>query len=684
MSTTIKMNYTRFVAQVSSAPARSKSSYLAMMEENLSALKACPWRVAPDGTPVSLTGHDFTASTQYSDAYDAFKLTGNYDNKAMTEIAYAGMVAYRFGVPASAITGSVPLSSVSLPVSRDRFLRSGLHVAVALSDSATPTSEWSVVRGVAGAAASSVLSQATVANLMAGSAGADVVEIDLSEISSGNPSRYLWVYVTLEDYTDAWMMYNSKEKRLYAVEGSAMLSADSAAFTFDGEVTPDADPDEGVPYLTNPIPVKVTHFEGYHRTLRPRVCFNLLGLAPAYVPHTDESVWPLPVRSILLPVASWTVPEGAYELPLVQSLQTDAMRIPEGDYVLECWIDETGDGKFAPGEPYGCTKQVHLTASANLDRMDIELTEVHPGMPRMDLSAMIAGMPPPSARPEGDPPDPYPVSDSVFDGLAAATDRGRWNLPWATIEPAQYPGTDAPTAASLLTRVRVVRYQINESGANVVSYSNVILDRYFELSVRSILTEADLLVDGVYDLDWGTLLPSYGAISASTLETAKYRIVIGDGDVGENENNGNNLPVIFTNLFEHRLRQTPTVPDPDLADIVYAGRPTFRWSHTNTIDKAYPAFECVISTSNEPSGGSTVDQSKIVWRSGAMRAPARDAGGFYEFTAPVLPGMVVDPDAEDPFTFESGTTYYWGVSMLDAKYTEFNMRSESLTPFSFA
>ena len=185
-TTTLKLPFKRFVAQVSSAPARSKSSYLSLMAENLEALKKCPWREAA-AVPVSLTGHDFTASTQFSDAYDAFKLTGNYDNQAMTEIAYAGMAAYRFTVPASAISGSVAVESVSLPISRDRFEKSGVHLAVALSDSATPSTDWATVRGSGALAASSQLAQMSAANLMAGAPDEGTVTIDLSGVSSGNP-----------------------------------------------------------------------------------------------------------------------------------------------------------------------------------------------------------------------------------------------------------------------------------------------------------------------------------------------------------------------------------------------------------------------------------------------------------------------------------------------------------------
>lgn len=259
-TTTLKLPFKRFVAQVSSAPARSKSSYLALMAENLEALKKCPWREAAV-VPVSLTGHDFTASTQFSDAYDAFKLTGNYETANMTEIAYAGMAAYRFKIPESAMSGNVPVASVSLPVSRDRFLKDGLHVATAFSASAEPSADWETIRGSGALAASSVLAQ-SAATLMEGSADTTTVTLDLSGVSSGNPAAYLWVYVTLEDYTDRWTMYNAKEKRLYAVEGSAMLAGDGAEVTFDGTVMAD-DPVFAIAPVRLCFPRYITGLDGY-------------------------------------------------------------------------------------------------------------------------------------------------------------------------------------------------------------------------------------------------------------------------------------------------------------------------------------------------------------------------------------------------------------------------------------
>lgn len=237
MSTTLKLPYRRFIAQVSSGAPRSKSTWLALMDENLQALKACAWREASD-VPVALTGHDFTASTYFSDAHDAFKMTGNYNARDMTEVAYAGMAAYRFKIPDSA--ASVAIESVTLPVSRDRFLKGGVRVAAVLSNSPSPSMDWSVVRGAGGASASALAQ--TAANLLAGSAGSEDVSLDAATHAalSATGYAYLWVYVTLEDYTDAWEMYSAKEKRLYAVEGSAMLVGGTVDVAFAGEVTADA------------------------------------------------------------------------------------------------------------------------------------------------------------------------------------------------------------------------------------------------------------------------------------------------------------------------------------------------------------------------------------------------------------------------------------------------------------
>ena len=718
-ATTMNLPCTRFVKRVNNGALGSKYSYIAMMADNAKALESAPWHesdvpvqnVTMPVNKVSETDAEYDESGAMtkppsfsaftSDGFDCFQQGGDARREDGTMCGYAGCVAYRFKIPSSA--SSVPLSSVSLTVQRDRYCRAGVRVALVLSDDATPSDDWSVVRGEGGGAIKSAstptdvlgvaswgfLAQSNVPNLVSGRAADSTITFnasgdggfsDLAE--TGN--AYLWVYLTLEDYQSYWTMYNSKESRYYSIEGSAMLVASKAQFTFADDVSADDEEEsEGPKYLVHPIPVRCTHYEGHHRTLRPRICFAALSVADGYAPPTSGSTNPLPVKSILLPVATWTVPEGTSELPFTHLLATDGMRIPEGDYIIEAWIDNGGKGKFTPGDPYGCSQRLNFSAALPPARIDLQMTEVHPGMPRLDLSVMISGMPPASARPEADGNGdvaPYPVSDSDFATLAAATDRGRWDLPWATVKPTQYPGTDAPPAASLLTRVRIVRDLINNLELNAFGHSDAgtIFDHYFELSRRATLTEADLLADGKLSLDWGTLLPAYQG-GAATLKSATYRIVIGNVEV-----DGNNLPIVFVNHFEGHLRQNVTTPDSTLAQRVYAGRPTFRWSHSNDIDKDYPAFECIITTSNVPPDEyHIVDESAIVWRSGAMRSPVRNAEGFYEFTAPIQSGTTVELDGGGTFTFMSNTTYYWAVSMLDSKYTFFDT-DQDLTPFSFS
>ena len=200
--TTLNLPFKRWVAQVSTGEPRSKSTYMALMAENLTALQACPWREA-EAVPVTLTPHDFTRPSYFSDAYDAFKMTGAYNSANMTEIGFAGMAAYRFKIPESAQASGaeVAATSIALPLSRDRFLLGGVHVGVELTGRETPAEDWATVRGT-GSLAQTALSQSTVAYLLAGDVGSETLTIDLSGVA-GNPQPYLWVYLTLEDYTDS-------------------------------------------------------------------------------------------------------------------------------------------------------------------------------------------------------------------------------------------------------------------------------------------------------------------------------------------------------------------------------------------------------------------------------------------------------------------------------------------------
>jgi hypothetical protein len=177
-----------------------------------------------------------------------------------------------------------------------------------------------------------------------------------------------------------------------------------------------------------------------------------------------------------------------------------------------------------------------------------------------------------------------------------------------------------------------------------------------DISENGYLTEANLLAAGLNEIDFGTIWSDWVKSTEDFLDitNATYRIVIGEGETDPLKLN-NSIAVAFVNAFEEGVIQTPTV----LGDVVLSGsQPTFTWSHTNSIGKAYPMFQLRIW---EKDGA-----KELVFDSGKIRAPARDANGLYKWTAPVYDGMLT---AEGK-TFFTASNYTWSVSMLDAKFSE--------------
>lgn len=273
MSTTMHLPYVRFVRQVSNGCARSKYAFKGMMAENLQTLKATPWRratclpnevtttvnaiaatdkaVAEDGSVTAAASY-----TQYlNDRYDAFKQGGDASRQFATMCGYAGMVAYRFQTPYSSyhdLAGAV--NSITLPLLRDRYCRSGLRVAVVISSDETPSDDWATIRGettgagkaatpstpatgVDGVTSWGALSQPDTAHLLASATAYETLTFDFSNFN--NCEKYVWVYISIEDYCDYWSLYDKATPRYYAIEGSAMLDAPSANFTFGGTVAAD-------------------------------------------------------------------------------------------------------------------------------------------------------------------------------------------------------------------------------------------------------------------------------------------------------------------------------------------------------------------------------------------------------------------------------------------------------------
>ena len=240
MATKLRLPFTRFVAQVNTAPAEPKANYKALAARNHVALQKCEWRQAARSAKASLVTHNFTL-THAGDEYDAYLMTGDYNAENSTEIAYAGMAAYRFTLPTDYLDGSQTLVSMTLPIARDRFLLPGVRIAAVLSASETPSESWSVVRGESGTSPAAVEAEYLknpAGRLTAALTGTGSLTINL-EGADATKRQYLWIYLTIEDYEAMWEWYSKTEPRLYAIEGSAMLIADKAEVEFSADVEPD-------------------------------------------------------------------------------------------------------------------------------------------------------------------------------------------------------------------------------------------------------------------------------------------------------------------------------------------------------------------------------------------------------------------------------------------------------------
>ncbi|MCQ2390682.1 MAG: hypothetical protein MJ240_04610 [Kiritimatiellae bacterium] len=310
--------------------------------------------------------------------------------------------------------------------------------------------------------------------------------------------------------------------------------------------------------------------------------------------------------------------------------------VREGRNIVTAFIDMNRDGQWTPGEPFGAAE---TSVGWWQTSVEIELTDTAPQMARYDLTKyMTTG------------------GSGSGDNASAYTDRDAVGYPEANIN--VFASTFSNSIPATVLRVRVIRTQINRQDSP--SYSSaVVLDRTFNASQRPLITEADLVAEGLFDLDWGTLAQAWNG-GFSGLSSASYRVVVGDGPISGEVLNAS-LPVAFVNVFETGMRATTTAHTVGFGSpngLVDAGAPTFTWRHDNGV-KDYPAFQLRVWKA---------DGTTLVYDSGIRRAPARNAQGVYSWTAPLYAGMMTPQGV----VFSAQENYQWAVSMLDAKYTEFN------------
>ena len=265
MGSILKLPCTRFVRQVSNGVAMSKYGYNGMMQKNAEAIKSAPWRKAVcSSDDVALTVNKVTEtdgvwdaetgtwakkptfSAYMKDHYDCFKQGGDAVKELATFCGYLGMCAYRFTLPTE---NPGAIEELRLMVQRDRYLRSGVRIAIEINSSASPSDDWATIRGektgmfaspstssdALGVASWGFLGQSEVPWLLAGRAldgTLEVTPVDFAGLADAATAKYLWVYMSIEDAADHWNLYSSTEERYYSIEGSAALVASCCEFAF--------------------------------------------------------------------------------------------------------------------------------------------------------------------------------------------------------------------------------------------------------------------------------------------------------------------------------------------------------------------------------------------------------------------------------------------------------------------
>lgn len=292
--------------------------------------------------------------------------------------------------------------------------------------------------------------------------------------------------------------------------------------------------------------------------------------------------------------ASWTVPITR-GLPYVGTLPPVAAALPAGDYILSCW---EGSGDYTPAVRYGCSRFTISGWLVSPARVSIELSEINPLFPRIDLAT-------------------------------GATDRQFWNFSdcIATLE------FKAPAPAI----VHIDRTAINDLTGDYyerIFREEDVVDAFRVLPGQGTITEADILAalpPSEGDIDWGGAVATFKANGMlwPTITNVVYRASIGGLAVDFNRRLGKgSTQSAVTNLT------------------VSAGVAT--WRQPLPVAQTYPACQVRV--------WSNAACTTLVWDSGVIRAPARDANGYYHYALP--------PEAVPP----SGSTWYVGVSMLDAKF----------------
>ncbi len=311
--------------------------------------------------------------------------------------------------------------------------------------------------------------------------------------------------------------------------------------------------------------------------------------------------------------------------------------VRQGKNTIEAWIDLDADGVYTAGEPYGIARNVDVGWHKMTETV-IELRDTSPVIPRYLLS---------------DGTCDRGVVNGISSGVTAAQTS-------SSSEEEGGSGEEVSSSSGLTAKVVVRRVGIN--GEKTFGQKTVpvrtLLSKTYVLDDRAYITEADVLADDRFDLDWKWLVNDAVklGLTASDIKSAEYEI---DQVVSLSGGAVTNIALAsFINEFSDQ-RPIPVVREPVSAAPVYSAAPEFSWSCS---DDTMTAFRLQVSTST--------NAADIVYDSGTTQLPGHEplSAGVtgYTFTAPIYAGAPVTTNGAAIFL--DGSNYYWRVIEFNAKY----------------
>ena len=328
-----------------------------------------------------------------------------------------------------------------------------------------------------------------------------------------------------------------------------------------------------------------------------------------------------------------------------------------GGIFFEAWV---GGEQYDATNLYGCSNTTGLQDGA----FEIELTPTHPVFARIRLE------------------DGRNDRAEIFG-----------------IDSGNVVSTESESALSGGTRnhVRIVPYSIMANGTEIegvkdpfaplIKYDEELANRVVaefdvDASVHPFVTEADILKNGQFDIDWTGFdtdafarHPALGAAHVSDITAVRYRIIVGvDGPVSLKRLDDTDTVVrAYSTMIERRFEPTSSRTRPSALElvggnIIYGDRPTFKWrldeprtvqdNHrcTNLFGSSYTAFQIQIKVDDE--------EGTVVYDSGTKRAPVKDALGYFVWKAPLVAGQQTGLEK----VFGATGNWKWRVAMYNAKF----------------